>query len=396
MTALVHPLTLNAALGIDILPSDNGPATDHPDAPNATKAYVPSTGDWYTKKAAGWVQDGTTAGGSADWANITSKPTTVAGYGITDAFTQSLADARYWTQAQADGRFLKLSGGTMTGDLVGTRLTFHDNLIYESYTNGPGNLAFNYLGYAGGTSQFRDTSIYDGKQNPIAVFSGASRSVGLYGDVVFNQDVTERYIRTAYYGGYLRLRGNSGANTDRGLWLGVMDNAGSGTPYVAITSGLTSIFTNLSMSGYVYSPKGTVGTYTSTYRRMIYAIGDAYKGASDGNGFMTSIAGVYALLASNDTALGITGHELGDGFEMMGNGVAKQFFGVAGMWSDGSLWINGNGSFGGALSANTASVTNGLSCGSLSISGYSPTVVRTGSATTVPGDLLPSQIYFGY
>ena len=30
------------------------------------------------------------------WADITSgKPTTVAGYGITDAFTQALADARY-------------------------------------------------------------------------------------------------------------------------------------------------------------------------------------------------------------------------------------------------------------------------------------------------------------
>ena len=104
-SGIIHPLVLNAELGIDILQSDNGPATDHPDAPLASKAYDPATGDWYTKLSPGWVQDGTA---STAWSAITGTPTTLAGYGITDAYTKTESDARY----------LQLSGGSLTGGLT--------------------------------------------------------------------------------------------------------------------------------------------------------------------------------------------------------------------------------------------------------------------------------------
>lgn len=57
-----------------------------------------------------WLDTHTTGGGSGSvpWANITGHPTTVAGYGILDALSESTADARY----------LRLTGGTLTGTLV--------------------------------------------------------------------------------------------------------------------------------------------------------------------------------------------------------------------------------------------------------------------------------------
>ena len=117
-SGLTHPLVINAELGIDILQSDNGPAVDHPDAPIASKAYNPSTGDWFTRKSTGWIQDGTTSGGTADWTNITNKPTDVAGYGITDVYTKTASDARY----------LQLSGGTLSGGLFATGINATDQI----------------------------------------------------------------------------------------------------------------------------------------------------------------------------------------------------------------------------------------------------------------------------
>jgi len=47
------------------------------------------------------------------WAKITGTPTTLSGYGITDAYTKTQSDARY----------LQLSGGTLTGNLNGVTPT---------------------------------------------------------------------------------------------------------------------------------------------------------------------------------------------------------------------------------------------------------------------------------
>lgn len=58
--------------------------------------------------------------------------------------------------------------------------------------------------------------------------------------------------------------------------------------------------------------------------------------------------------------------------------------------------VTGNLNVTGQIDADTAFVTNGLACGSLSIGGNPPAVVRTGSATSVPSDLTLGQIYFGY
>ena len=72
------------------------------------------------------MADGSVSTGSSSvaWADITSKPTTISGFGITDAFSGSYADLTNVPSTFApsahnhDGTYLKLSGGTMTGDIT--------------------------------------------------------------------------------------------------------------------------------------------------------------------------------------------------------------------------------------------------------------------------------------
>lgn len=60
------------------------------------------------------------------WSKITSgKPTTLAGYGIADAYSQT----------QADARFLKLAGGTLSGTLY-TKTIIAENQVFLRMTSG--------------------------------------------------------------------------------------------------------------------------------------------------------------------------------------------------------------------------------------------------------------------
>ena len=65
---------------------------------------------------------------SYTFSEIGSKPTTLSGYGITDAYTKT----------EADGRYLKLSGGAMNGDITmtGHALVWDDNMAYDNVPTG--------------------------------------------------------------------------------------------------------------------------------------------------------------------------------------------------------------------------------------------------------------------
>ena len=87
------------------------------------------------------------------WAKITGNPTTLAGYGITDAYTKT----------ESDNRFVNVSGDTMTGDLTIQRLTIgHSNEInssdyvylgYRDTINGV-NVCFNNRPFTYGSSRY--------------------------------------------------------------------------------------------------------------------------------------------------------------------------------------------------------------------------------------------------
>jgi hypothetical protein len=165
-------LTIDPIRGI-VVAAGSGP-------PSAS--FLPGEGSIYTDYTTGnvyslgssWAQLG--AAGSTAWTSVTGTPTTLGGYGITDAYTKTASDARYqpigtyqtpqttlagygitdaytktasdaryqpigtyqtpqttlggygitdaYTKTASDARYLQLSGGTLTGALDGTSAAF--------------------------------------------------------------------------------------------------------------------------------------------------------------------------------------------------------------------------------------------------------------------------------
>ena len=55
-----------------------------------------------------------------------------------------------------------------------------------------GSFSFNYVGFAGGLTRFRDINIYDGKQNRIMFIDGSSKDVTFDGDIILTGTVDGR------------------------------------------------------------------------------------------------------------------------------------------------------------------------------------------------------------
>lgn len=72
---------------------------------------------------------------------------------------------------------------TVEGNIIGkdqvqnSKIRISNNDIYEYATNSLTTLSINRLGYNGSNSQFRTTTIYDGKEAELAIFNGSSREV---------------------------------------------------------------------------------------------------------------------------------------------------------------------------------------------------------------------------
>jgi hypothetical protein len=72
-------------------------------------------------------------------------------------------------------------------NLVSSSLNFSNggtnDYIYESTTNGEAGVSFNYHGYNNGTTQFRDVTVYDGKENQVAIFKGSNKKLTVVGKI---------------------------------------------------------------------------------------------------------------------------------------------------------------------------------------------------------------------
>jgi hypothetical protein len=66
--------------------------------------------------------------------------------------------------------------GTFTGNVITAAL--ESGSYFESATNATASSSFNFVGYAGGTTQFRDTKFYNGKTALVAMFDGANKNIG--------------------------------------------------------------------------------------------------------------------------------------------------------------------------------------------------------------------------
>lgn len=152
---------------------------------------------------------------SLPWSKITSgKPSTLAGYGITDAYTKTNADAK----------FLQQAGGTITGDvIVNTKLTSTviealqfkaDGKLLMHRNAGAENLYFNYGGAAEpmylygsmygfhiGASRERAFTINSNKDASFVgelSVAGNSYSKNYPGGKALSQDPTSAFISTIF------------------------------------------------------------------------------------------------------------------------------------------------------------------------------------------------------
>ena len=76
-----------------------GGATALTDLVDVNPDMNPSAGDVLTYRNGKWTSEAPQGGGSTAWGDITNKPTTIAGYGITDAYTKTEADAKFLTSS---------------------------------------------------------------------------------------------------------------------------------------------------------------------------------------------------------------------------------------------------------------------------------------------------------
>ena len=66
---------------------------------------------------------------------------------------------------------------------IGGRIHISDNDIEERGTNAESGLAFNYSGYNGGTTQFRNFDVYDGKNGLILNITGSTKAATFEGNL---------------------------------------------------------------------------------------------------------------------------------------------------------------------------------------------------------------------
>lgn len=223
------------------------------------------------------------------WSKITSgKPTTLAGYGITDAYTKT----------EADGRYVNVSGDTMTGTL-----TVNNNIIttgsisgYTSITSayGVGNRRtrvtqtnFEFLCATGGWAMCLGVNSNDGN-------TSIGQIAGAYGS---GDDISYYY----YYGGtyqsplmVIEPSGNVGIGTASPSYkLHVVGGIYS-SEYIQIGSGRIK-WDPSNNALYVEKSDGTaIGFYSKGFISA--------KGANDAAG--GSVSGVTALSQLSDVTLG--------------------------------------------------------------------------------------------
>lgn len=82
---------------------------------------------------------------------------------------------------QADTQTIVMMQDDLSVDIINNETRFQaikivSDRIEQYTTNALGSISLNYNGYNGGTTQFRDVKIFDGKQNVVAEFTGTSRN----------------------------------------------------------------------------------------------------------------------------------------------------------------------------------------------------------------------------
>jgi len=139
---------------------------------------------------------------------------------------------------------------------TGGRIVLRDNAIEEHATNGGAAIAVNYVGYQGGTTQFRNFNVYNGKNLLIFSLDGSTQAATFSGTVrsetSFSSGSQGNYIGANNH--YWRIGSNSG-------YVDIGNGNGPGdTSYLHFTTGQTKFYFNTQVD--VNGPVSIYGTNT--------------------------------------------------------------------------------------------------------------------------------------
>ena len=206
-----------------------------------------------------------TFNGNLAWSHITSKPTTLSGYGITDAYTKT----------ESDNRYLNVSGGDTIQGLITINHTTLDNSI---------------------------NIVREGSNNPTICFS--NKTNGQLGRIGFNNEGKVCvYFKTSSDESYVWHSTNDGAGS--GLDADLLDGTHKSGLLTALTS---SSGTNISIT-----VGGTTKSIADLYANSAYKLenthtiwGQNFNGTQNITGRFTSNERVYAdkgiWVTNNDIA----------------------------------------------------------------------------------------------
>lgn len=103
----------------------------------------------------------------------------------TNDFLMGAANTRFRDAANANTNLNISDAGIITSrsDIRGPSLTIKNFSLEEYVTNASSAVLINFNGYAGGTTQFRDFGLYDGKNNVIFSTLGSSKASTFTGSI---------------------------------------------------------------------------------------------------------------------------------------------------------------------------------------------------------------------
>lgn len=321
---------------------------------------------------------------SLAWSKITGTPTTLAGYGITDAISSSrtltingvsydLSANRTWNVGTVTsvGTSGPLTGGTITG----------------SGTIGITQAGSSSDGYLSST----DWSEFNSKQSAISVNAPLTFVSGVIG-ITQSGTSTDGYLSSTDWNTFNNKVSGSGTAYKLPMWSGPSSLSDSPLSYLSDTftfeynssTGGTVIFTNIGLTTYTYSiqmnnfgsPRSTVHNYTDGL--VIQSIGSTQTSRMFANGNFILGAGIsdtgHKLTISGDLYVDTISNATTDTnkFIVSDGGVIKYRTGseiLSDIGAQGSITLTTTGSSGAAtLIGNTLNIPNYSS----SISGYVP------------------------
>lgn len=327
------------------------------------------------------------------WSNIKIFESPDALTNAAGNFQVATGSTRLFT-VRTDGS-VDVPGGPITssGNISGTsgRLVMRDNSLENHFTNANSNVAINFVGYAGGTTQFRDLDIYDGKGNQISSFRGSDRAVLFPG---LSLGISNTNSAPSGYGTY--FRGNSshfvfGLTNGNTLYLNYGNTSGAfrtygthyhndvqiGTPWGSSNDGPSSGLSADDVDGY----------HAVAFVRNVYSefLDDAFPAAPLTTSFTSwsKPTGMPSVtLEANSRYYVFAAGSYYTGATTTGIGISPTFSTVSGQIRGGQIWINTSTS----TTAGTSEFTANWRTMSTSGGVTGNFALGTAGPTTIPGN----------